>query len=77
MDTRLYITIDSQFYVLELASLDRRTWRIVKMNNDSYVIRPDLTGMSCSCPWATFHPGERCKHVSALISVGILPIQEG
>ena len=74
---RLLLDINGVFYLVEAATatFPVTAWRLTKpIDRTSYVVRLDDTGHHCSCPWATWHPEGRCKHVIALVGVDLLPV---
>jgi hypothetical protein len=72
---RLYLEIDGTRYLTEaaVATYPVTAWRLTKDDSTSYVARLGVLGPFCTCPAATWHPETKCKHVSSLISTGLLP----
>lgn len=79
---RLTLTINGQEYTPRALEphpqVAQRAWTLRKADGTTYEVHWGKHGYHCDCPdflWARENHGEYCKHVLALMVVGLLPVR--
>ena len=66
----LTLTIDGVDYDVEVASMQVPRFKLTRLRGeDTY----DVSAGGCTCPAYTFGDAVSCKHLAALMAVGLLP----